>query len=208
MEYICKKINKNLSIDGDLTKKEWQEAEELQLIETVSGDEISFPTTVKLLWSDEFLYAGFQCVEDYVFATKTEYNDKLYEEDVVELFLDDDKDQKTYIEIEVNPLNAVLHYGIHNNLAGKITQYARVDNQVESAVIYNENKNSLAVEFAIPLTEFVTASHIPPEKGDSWFFNAYRINHRRNKTVEYYAGSKTGEINFHKPKCFGTLIFE
>lgn len=208
MEYRCKKIQTNLLVNGDLTKEEWRQAEGLQLIETVSGNEIAYPTKVKLLWNDEYIYAGFECVEDYVLATMTEYNDKLYEEDVVELFLDADKDRKTYIEIEVNPNNAVLHYGIHNNLTGKLTQYARVDNHIESAVIYNQDKKRLMVEFAIPLTEFVSASNIPPKQGDTWLFNAYRINHKKDKTIEYYAGAKTGEINFHKPECFGTLVFE
>lgn len=40
------------------------------------------------------------------------YNDLLYLEEVVEVFIDDNEDLKTYMEIEVNPLNALLHYVI------------------------------------------------------------------------------------------------
>lgn len=208
MEYKCKRIEHNLMIDGNLKKKEWEKAENLRLVDTVSGEAVSYETNVKLLWNDNFLYAGFQCEEDHVFATMTNFNDLLYEEDVVELFLDDDKDRKTYIEIEVNPLNAVLHYEIHNDLKGRTVPFARIENNIASAIVYNQEEKSLSVEFAIPLTEFVTAKNIPPQKGDSWYFNAYRINHISNGHVEYYAGAKTGIVNFHKPECFGELIFD
>lgn len=207
MEYTCKKVEQNLLIDGNLNKKEWKDANSLQLIDTVSGKEINYKTNVKLLWNDNFLYAGFECEEDYIYATMTNFNDMLYEEDVVELFLDDDKDGKTYIEIEVNPLNAVLHYAIHNDLKGKIVPFERIENNITSEVIYNEKEHCLTVELAIPFTEFVTAKNTPPKIGDSWLFNAYRINHTANGEVEYYAGAKTGIVNFHKPESFGELLF-
>lgn len=207
MRYKCRKISDKLIIDGNLRKVQWETAEGILLVDTVTGVENDNQTIVKFLWDDTFLYAGFYCKYEQINATKRGFNEKLYEEDVVEVFIDDNRDRKTYMEIEVNPLNAVLHYDIHNDLAGTILQYARVNNNIISAVIQDQKEKEFMVEFAIPFTEFITAPGIPPEIGDIWLFNAYRINNSYRDDVEYLACSPTGIINFHIPNCFGELIF-
>lgn len=207
MEYGCVKIDKNLVVDGDLQKPEWKAAEAVALVDTVTGAGVKRKTAVKLLWSGEFLYAGFDCEDDYTCATMTGYNDRLYEEDVVEIFIDDDRDLKTYAEVEVNPLNAVLHYYIHNDLNGRIVQYARVEKTVRSAVIRDGANRGFTVELAIPFSEFVTARNSPPAKGDRWLFNLYRIDRPETGDVEYSAWSPTGLARFHMPESFGELVF-
>jgi hypothetical protein len=64
------------------------------------------------------------------------------------------------------------------------------------------------VELAIPLTEFITSKNVPPQKGDRWLFNLYRIDRGKNGQDEYSAWMPTGEINFHMPQKFGELVFE
>lgn len=206
-EYFCRKTDCKLNIDGDINKPEWESAEEIKLVETVSGYASRLDTTVKLMWNDDYLYAAFHCQDDYICATMTEYNDRLYEEDVVELFIDDNKDLKTYIEIEVNPLNALLHYCIHNDCKDKILTFARLEKKVISAVKFEDGKRAFNVEIAIPFTEFVTAGNTPPQLNDIWFFNAYRIDRTEGGQVEYSAWSPTGVGNFHKPEKFGMLVF-
>lgn len=208
MEYRCKRIETNLIVDGNLEKPEWKSAEAVELAGTLTGERLQRNTSVKLLWSNDFLYAGFTCEDDYVCATMTGYNDKLYEEDVVEIFIDDDRDMKTYIEIEVNPLNAVLHYDIHNNLEKGILQFARVQEVVRSAVKRDEGTKSFTVELGIPFTEFINAENSPPIDGDRWFLNLYRIDRAEDGLVEYSAWSPTGELRFHIPQKFGELIFD
>lgn len=208
MEYKCKRIEENLTIDADLSKVEWIKANDMQLVDTVTGEAISHATSVRLLWNADYLYIAFQGEEDFIYATYDKFNDPLYEEDVVEIFLDDDKDLKTYIELEVNPRNAVLHYNMQNDLNGHHIAFARVENTITSAVLYDEEKRSLSYEIAIPMNEFITAKHMPPQKGDTWLFNAYRINHKKDGTLDHYAAAKTEEVNFHKPMCFFTLAFE
>lgn len=208
MEYRCCKIDKNLTVDGNLEKPEWKKADAVMLADTVTGGRPIRSTELKLLWSSEFLYAAFRCEDDYVYATMTGYNDKLYEEDVVEIFIDDDRDRKTYIEIEVNPLNAVLHYYIQNSPGMEFLQFARVNKAVRSAVLREEGDKAFSVELAIPFTEFVTAKNSPPAKGDRWLMNLYRIDRAKNGAVEYSAWSPTGEAKFHIPQKFGELIFD
>lgn len=207
MEYRCRRIESNLTIDGDLGKPEWKAAEAVALKHNATGGSIKLNTSVKLLWNNDFLYVGFNCQDDYVCATMTEYNDKLYEEDVVEIFIDDDRDLKTYVEVEVNPLNAVLHYNIQNNLNKGILQFARVQKVVHSAVVRDEGNKAFTVELTIPLTEFITAKNNPPIKGDRWLMNLYRIDRAKDGTDEHSAWSPT-DSNYHVPQRFGELIFE
>jgi len=205
--YLCTKIQKDILVDGNYEKLEWRNIEEVSLMENIKGNSPKMTTMVKSIWSDKYLYFLFVCKDDFIKATMTSFNDKLYEEDVVEIFLDDNNDIKTYIEIEINPLNAVLHYQVNNNLKGDILTYARVDNCIQSAVRINNSASEISYEIAIPFTEFVTSFNTPPKSGDSWGMNLFRIDRGEDTEDEYSAWSPTGVLNFHKPEFFGKINF-
>jgi Carbohydrate family 9 binding domain-like len=205
--YLCKKINENIRIDGILAKPIWDVANEIELMETQYGGKPCQETVVKALWNEDYLYIGFRCNDDEISATMEGYNEPLYLEEVVEVFIDDNRDLKTYTELEVNPLNALLYYLIFNDIQGKFIQFARVNKTVETAVLRIEGSNVWSVEMALPFSEFVTAKNIPPVIGDSWLVNFYRIDRRKNGPDEYSAWSQTDELNFHKPEKFGELVF-
>lgn len=206
MLYRCKKIDSVLDIDGKLEEGCWSKAEKIALVENVTGNESRNNTVVRALWNDEYLYISFECDDDHKVATMTEYNDKLYEEDVVEVFIDEDNDLKTYIEIEVNPLNALLHYYIINDLKGNIDGYAKVKKDIITAVQYDEKNNKWTTEIAIPFKEFIKCKDNAPGLGDTWKINFYRID-RKAEGDEYSAWIPTGKINFHMPKFFGEFMF-
>ena len=208
MIYYCRKIEDDLILDGNVDEQKWESAEKISLVDNSTGGVPEQATTAKLLWNDKNLYVCFCCTDTYINASMTGYNDKLYEEEVVEVFIDDNRDMKTYIEIEVNPLNALLHYSIHNNLKGNIIGYGRVDRNVKSAVLRDELNGIWSAELEIPFSEFITAENIPPKKGDKWLINLYRIDRPKDKKAEYMSWSPTGEDNFHLPEKFGELIFD
>lgn len=206
--YICKRINHNITIDGLLDKDEWQGVKAITLTEVMTGSKSRLETEVKAMYSNDYIYFAFRCADDYIKATMEKYNDKLYEEDVVEVFIDDNMDLKTYIEIEVNPLNAVLHYYMNNDLKGYYFGFARNDKKVISAVNINKETKEWCTEIAVPLSEFVTAKNNPPLPGDKWLINFFRIDRGEKGEDEYSSWSATGKINFHMPEKFGQLVFE
>ncbi|MCX7712037.1 MAG: carbohydrate-binding family 9-like protein [Clostridia bacterium] len=205
--YHCKKTKERIVIDGNIQKPQWRDIEEISLVDTVTGNKPQQDTRVRLAWDDEFLYAAFECEDRYIKATMTEYNDPLYEEEVVEIFIDDDCDLKTYIEVEVNPLNTLLHYGIHNNLKGSFLKFARTDKVVDTAVVVSEDEKKWKVEIAIPFSELIIAPNIPPKSGDRWRMNFYRIDRGQFGEDEYSAWKPTGVVNFHMPEKFGEIVF-
>src|SRR5665647_3111948 len=147
--YLCKRINKKSKINGDFYKEEWLKINHMVLYDNITEDIPQLRTFVKAAYDDDFLYSTFKCEDDYKNATMTNYNDKLYEEDVVEIFIDDNNDFKTYIEIEINPLNTVLHYLINNDLNGNVLGYARVEEKINSVIINNAINGEWNIEIAI-----------------------------------------------------------
>jgi len=206
-QYRCKYINEEITIDGNFSKPVWQNADEIQLVNNADGKEPRQQTTAKMLWNDNFLYAAFRCIDDEIIATMTGYNDPIYNEEVVEIFIDDDCDKKTYIEIEVSPLNTLLHYAVHNNLNGEIITFARVEKILKTAVVHNKDRGFWDVEIAIPFSEIILDSVDGPKKDSQWRVNLYRIDRRQNGERELSAWSPTLGKTFHMPDKFGELIF-
>lgn len=205
--YKCNRVSDKIPMDGNLDKEIWKAADAIELVDTVTGEKPVQSTKVRLLCDREFLYIAFDCEDRDIRATYTGFNDPLYDEDVVEVFIDDNNDLKTYLEFEVNPLNAVLHYSIANNLEGTFLGYARLQNNVLSAVSRKVAEKRTWYEIAIPFTEFAAADHVPPKPGDSWRINLYRIDRGECGQDEYSAWSPTGKVAFHRPQCFGEIRF-
>ena len=207
--YSCNKITTDIVIDGNLAKPEWLSLEGMDLAENLTGEKPWQATMAKMAWNRDFLYIAFQGEDDVQRASYRGFNDPLYEEDVVEIFIDDDRDLKTYLEIEVNPRNAVLHYLIHNDLQGEKLQFARIEPKVRSAVAYDQLNRIWKVEIAVPFAEFITATRIPPRDGDRWLMNLFRIDRAiKPEEDEYSAWSPTGKLDFHRPEFFGALVFK
>ena len=199
-KYICKYTRSPIGVNGDLSKIEWINADKVSLVDVVTGEKPRQETSAMLLWDENYLYIAFDCVDDYIKSSMRGFNQPLYEEDVVEIFIDDDGDKRTYMEVEVNPNNAVLHYLVHNKGSNKAT-FARTEQIIISAV--KMEKGRTFYEAAIPIIEFLN----PIKDGAKWHFNLYRIDRGADGNDEYTAFSPTGEVNYHHPECFATLEF-
>jgi hypothetical protein len=90
------------------------------LRETVGGGVPKQPTELRIAWNSLDLSVFFRCVDVHPWATLQRRDDALYNEEVVEVFLDPVGDLESYFEIEVNPLNAVLDLVLRKNRSGYI----------------------------------------------------------------------------------------
>ena len=234
-KYDCVWISEQLKIDAILSESAWDKAQEVELLITDTEEKPKNPTRVKLLWNDNYLYIGYFCVDPEVWATIDKRDGDLYKEEVVEAFIDADSDLRTYLELEVNPLNALFDAFVLNakdrnqgicvmrdwNSKG-IKHAVKIDGEPNSRKSTDKSLPSNEVkgwtcEIAIPLKDFYTAPNCPPKPGDVWRVNLYRIDHRKDKNEhslvkrrhksEYSAWSTTGKIDFHIPPRFGYLQF-
>ncbi len=120
-------------------------------------------------------------------------DDALWEEEVVEIFIDPDGDGENYLELEVNPLNVVvdlLIYTASPEWAGSLAwDIAGLKTAVQ---VYGTVNDSLqidhgwTVEIAIPWTamaDSVSGGH-RPSGGDIWRLNLYRIERKGGRKIK------------------------
>jgi hypothetical protein len=215
--FPCARATQHIEIDGDLTKPAWTAAAAVELVRAIDGGSPRQRTTVRLLWDDRHLYAAFQVVDDDIRATHTRRDAPLWEEDVVELFLDPWGARRIYVEIEVSPANVVFDALIVNRArdgelrrdldalrdwsCGGLRSAARVDGVLNGGAV----SRGWDVEIAIPMRQL--APQPPPAPGVEWRFNAYRID-RSARGDELQAFSPIGRPDFHVPERFGLLEFK
>jgi len=212
-EYICVRAGSPVTIDGRLIEAAWAGAVAVDLVEDGSGAPPRQRTTMRALWDDRYLYVAFQCEDSDIWGVTTERDKDIYNQEVVEVFLDADRDGHGYVEIEVSPLNAVLDLFMlwrddrRNGLWDWDSQGLQTAVVVDGDPTRRGTRDrSWTVEMAVPFSELLTAPNIPPRPGDVWHANFYRID-RAREGDEYSAWSPTFRRNYHTPSRFGRLVF-
>jgi hypothetical protein len=203
------------AVDGTLNDAVWHQAEVARLARNQDGAVPRFETAVRLLWDERHLYVGFVCQDTQIYASMTERDASLWEEEVVEVFLDANCDGIGYVEIEVSPLNTLLDLYVLNRPPEPFRGMFDWDSFGMRSAVHvdgdphdpHSEDRGWQVEMAIPWGDFSTAPHRPPEPGDVWRVNLYRIDQYRGQE-ELYAWSPTLCETFHVPGKFGELVFE
>lgn len=173
--------------------------------ETSSGGDVREPTTFRACWSPEFIYFEIHCVDHYAVSRFAERDDPLYEQDVVELFIEcGEEEGGPYVELEVSPNNVVFDAKVWNNGNGGITEIDVAWNMDGLVTEVEERDFARIYRMAIPTSYFAKK----PAPGVSWRFNVYRIDEDEAGVREFQAWSPTGAINYHLQSRFGELIFE
>lgn len=210
----CHYASTPIVIDGQL-EPAWDAAEPILFRRNQDGSTPRFSTTARMLWDQNYLYVAYHCQDTEVWATMSQRDAHLWEEEVVEIFCDANQDQTSYVEIEINPLNTVVDLFVLNR-EGYAPRFlfdwdscgmrhaVHVDGDVNTR---NGTDHSWTVELAIPWGDFVTAPHLPPQQGDAWRVNLYRIDQFEGQE-ELSAWSPTHQPTYHVPSRFGTLIFD
>jgi hypothetical protein len=137
-------------------------------------------------------------------------DEHLWLEEVVEVFLQADPNIPNYIELEVNPLNTMLdiylldtrkplHYESWNS--EKLRWAVNVDGTIDG----KGGDREWTCEIALPIEDIATAPHRPPQPGDRWRMNLYRVD--RLPEVAEEAWSPTLKDDFHVLSRFGELVF-
>jgi predicted TIM-barrel fold metal-dependent hydrolase len=201
-------IPSDFALDGALTHPAWKKAVPAW-IECESRDYGSRPalaTKVRVLWSDQFLYLGYECpytkltvFEPPVFDRERIGGDQqsLWDRDVVEAFIGSDgEDIKRYTEFEVAPSNERLDLTLH--LPERDFAWS---SRFQSAVKINRRAKVWTCEMRIPLHALAAS---PPQPKTRWRLNLYRCD-RANKA--FLAWSPTMRGGFHVPEKFGLLEF-
>ena len=226
--YTVTRTTEPIVIDGKLEEQDWNRAVETHMKDIVTGDDLPLKTTVRFLWDDKYLYIGTYCEDPDAWATYTEEDSPLWENDVVEFFIDANGNGRTYIEIGINPINTKDDLFIINagkRLNGKAKGWIEWDFEKLLHAVYVEGDGLNAgtddkywtVELAVPFDDIWELPEIPPRNGDIWRVNVYRIERMIiPKPGEYWVDSEHWVGAFtpvfqqdgHAPWLFGKIQFE
>jgi hypothetical protein len=177
----------------------WSAAGRVYLADNVSGRPPVWGTEVRVGRHQEELLVLFICQDPDPSATFTQRDDSLWEEDVVEVFIDPFGDLDCYFEFEINPLNTVLDIFIRRLRGG-----LRKD--------FSWNCEGLRTATGLLAYGWVAGLAIP-FKGlgecnlSRWRINFCRIERPKDQPRELSAWSPTLAGTFHLPERFGTLTF-
>lgn len=191
------------AVTADIFDPAWNRIEPVYLKETVSGGTPLQSTWFKVAWDERHLRVLFHAEDIDAWATHREHDAPLYEEEVVEVFLDPVGDLESYFEIEVNPLNAVCDLVLRRSRSGYRKDFAW--HCEELVTLVTQTASTWTVEMAIPFGSLGSAAVPAPDK--AWRVNFYRIDRPKGAPWELSAWSPTGRPLFHVQDKFGYLEF-
>lgn len=235
--YYCKRAKKPFCLDGNLDKPFWEDAEYTGYFVDIEGDKRETPrfqTRVKMLWDKENFYIGAVLEGDEIWATLTERDSVIFQDNDFEIFIDPDSDTHTYFEFEVNALNTVWDLLLtkpYRDFGGMpvngldihgLQSAVRIDGELNNPEAHNVR---WMVEVVMPFQALKEgAAGRLPQVGDY-----YRVNFSRVQwTVDIIDGeyrkkinpdtglpypennwvwSPTGLVNIHYPELWGFVFF-
>lgn len=206
--YVIRKAAGPITIDGRADEASWKSAPESPVFTDAEGSPaVKGKTRARLLWDDQNLYA-FVSVEDAdVFSQYSKQDEPLWREDVVELFIDADRNRRGYVELQVNPNNA------HFDAWFATTRGSGSDTAwnagMSSAVVVHGTKDERGdtdrgwdVEIAIPLSAVKGQDQsmkvaLPPRPGNRWRLNVVRIDKPEDGRLAAGSWSRITYQDFH-----------
>ncbi len=178
-------------------------------------------TRFKAVWNREGLYVRFDATDAAPWHTMTRRDDHLWEEEVVEIFVDPDRSGRRYAELEISPANVVCDVRMIEPWPDKQMDLAwdflGLESRVAPLTTVNGRTAGWTATAFMPWADFGrlsqrTAVSLPPQPGDRWRFNVFRIKRpggkdRPEEGAVQVAWSPNETPSFHVPDAFADLIF-
>src|SRR5579862_1295426 len=229
--YVCYRAASPLVIDGNLNKPAWSAAPWTEDFVDIEGDwrpKPRYRTRARMLWDDDYLYVGAELEEPHVWATQTEHDSVIFQDNDFEIFIDPDGDNHDYYEIEINALNTewdlrlVMPYrdggpALNSWEIPGLKTAVHVDGTLNDS---SDRDRGWSVELAFPwkaLAEFANRP-TPPHEGDQWRINFSRVEWDidivdgqvvkiPDRKEHNWVWSPQGVIDMHRPETWGYVQF-
>lgn len=173
-----------------------------------------YATAFRAVWDDRGLFVRFDVTDPDPWHTQTRHDDKLWNEEVVEIFLQP-HGQSEYGEIEISPANVTCDVWVDANARRFDSSWDLAG--LESRVITQQDVGGAAAGWTavvyFPWSDFARVrADLRPRAGDRWRFNVFRIERpggkdRPEEGALYLAWAPTGKRTFHVPDAFRDFVF-
>jgi len=193
----------------------WQDAQR------ISWGPAGYETAFRALWNEAGLYLRFDATDPNPWWTMTKRDEWLWQEEVVEIFLDIDRSGRNYAEVEISPGNVICDVRMVMPSPNKEMDYAwnleGLQSQVHFVTDPGGKKTGWIAAAFLPWSGFrslpsARSIALPPKAGDRWRFNAFRVDRPNGKkdpergAIEV-AWSPPPEPSFHVPAAFRDFVF-
>jgi len=234
--YLVKRSLSALEIDGELNEVSWNHADWSSPFVDIEGDAKPLPrhqTRVKMLWDDHYFYIAAELEEPHIWATLTERDAVIFQDNNFEVFIDPDGDTHNYYELEVNALETwwdLMLTQPYRNGGKAIDAWDIRELQARVHIKGTQNDptdtdEKWFVELAIPWNVLQEASKDGrPSNGKQWRVNFSRVEWRTDIIDDKYvkqtdpetgkvlrennwSWSPQGLVNMHYPEMWGYVQF-
>jgi len=180
-----------------------------------------YTTQFAALSGKDALYLRFDARDASPWHTMTKRDEHLWEEEVVEAFLDIDRSGRDYAELEISPGNVVCDVRMVSPYPDKKYDLTWNMEGLETRVVPLKDAAGATVGWTalarLPWTGFRTlpsAAHValPPRPGDRWRFNVFRVERPGGKEHPDAGAieapwSDPHSPSFHVPAAFRDFVF-
>lgn len=212
---VAIKAAKPITIDGKLDEEVWAKAPSTgPFVNTLSAAQVPVRTEAKFAWDDKRLYVAFDCADEDIWTTLKKRDDKLWTQEVVELFIDANGDGKDYVELQVNPAGTIFDSYLpqyrknQNDWNSKLESAVKLDGTLNKR---EDGDKGWTVEIGIPWADVKGRGtyelELPPAVGTEFKVNLFRLDHPKGKPPIAAAWSPPMVGDFHKLDRFGVLVF-
>lgn len=180
-----------------------------------------YRTRFRACWDPAALHVRFDAVDADSWHTMTRRDEHIWDEEVVEIFLDADGSGRNYAELEISPVNVVCDLRVASPWPS-LQSFTEWDwDGLTSAVVpFDDPQTARAGWTALARLPWAglrslypsAAVLLPPQPGQAWRFNVFRIKRpggpaRPQDGVVLAAWSKPAGPSFHDPAAFRPLTF-
>lgn len=235
--YACRFNDKPFTLDGNLDKEFWRNIPFTDQFTDIEGSIRPVPrfrTRAKLAWDQENLYVGALLEGDEIWATLTEHDCVIFQDNDFEIFIDPDSDTQAYYEFEMNALNTtwdLLLTKAYRDGGKPVNGYEikgiRSAVSIDGALNVPGSQNRCwSVEVVLPFAALkeCAAGGRPPVIGDYYRMNFSRVQWKVdivNKTYQKrldrntgkplpednWVWAPTGLVNIHYPELWAFVFF-
>ena len=206
-----------VQIDGKLTDAAWRRARPTAPFVSPNGGraDVKQLTQARLTWDDKQLYVAFTVRDEDIFSDRTGRDAKLWERDVVEIYLDPGADGRDYVELQISPNGDIFdaHFSTRRkpnwpeaakrlNIAGMTAKVALTG----TANKRDDVDRQWTVEVGIPWAQLPGVSG-PPKENETWAMNLYRIDAGTPKKATSHLAWTAAGGDFHNLPGFGKIRF-
>ncbi len=237
-ESVCRRAGGPPAIAGRLDEPSWAEADWTEVFGDIEGPSKPAPrfrTRVQMLWDDGYLYIGAYLEEPHIWATLTERDSVIFQDNDFEVFIDPDGDTHAYYEMEMNALNTVWDLLLVKPYRdGGPAVHAWDIQGLKTAVHHmgtlndpSDKDKAWTIEIALPfavLKECIPGKPERPAPGDAWRVNFSRVEYgldveggayikRKDPATgrpwpeDNWTWTPQGVVNIHYPEMWGYVQF-